>query len=88
MAEPVKIRILDHDYLIQSEEEEGQVYLVAEYLNRKFQEVKDNTEGVSDKRVASLAALNIASDYFQLQKERYDLMSNLIQRTESVILYI
>ena len=81
----VKVRILDREYLITSEEGQEQVQRIAEYVNEKLREVRDNTEGLSEKKTAILAALNIASEYFNLLKERDDLLARLQQRTELLI---
>ena len=83
--QPVKVRILDREYLVSSEEDQEQVQRIAEYVNEKLREVQDNTEGLSEKKTAILAALNIASEYFQLLKEQDDLLSRLRQRTELLI---
>ncbi|MBL7176474.1 MAG: cell division protein ZapA [Desulfobacteraceae bacterium] len=83
--QPVKVKILDQEYLIKSEEDSEQVYRIAEYVNEKLREIKDNTEGLSEKKVAILAALTIASEYFQLLKERDDLSANIRQRTKTLI---
>ena len=85
MAQPVKVRILDHEYLVTSEEDQEQVQRIAEYVNEKLREVRDNTEGLSEKKTAILAALNIASEYFQVLKEQDDLLARLRQRTELLI---
>ena len=85
MAQPVKVRILDREYLVTSEENQEEVQRIAEYVNEKLREVQDHTEGLSDKKTAILAALNIASEYFQLLKEQDDLLSRLRQRTELLI---
>ena len=82
---PVKVRILDREYLVTSEEDQEQVQRIAEYVNEKLREVRDNTEGLSEKKTAILAALNIASEYFNLLKERDDLLARLQQRTELLI---
>ena len=83
--QPVKIKILDQEYLIKSEEDSEQVYRIAEYVNEKLREIKDNTEGLSEKKAAILAALTIASEYFQLLKERDDLSATIRQRTKTLI---
>ncbi len=83
--QPIKVKILDQEYLIKSEEDSEQVYRIAEYVNEKLREIKDNTEGLSEKKVAMLAALTIASEYFQLLKERDDLSTNIRQRTKTLI---
>jgi cell division protein ZapA len=85
LAQPVKVRILDHEYLVTSEEDQEQVQRIAEYVNEKLREVRDNTEGLSEKKTAILAALNIASEYFQVLKEQDDLLARLRQRTELLI---
>jgi len=84
-VQPVKVKILDQEYLIKSEEDSEQVHRIAEYVNEKLREIKDNTEGLSEKKVAILAALTIASEYFQLLKERDDLSANIRQRTKTLI---
>ncbi|MGD9034334.1 MAG: cell division protein ZapA [Desulfobacteraceae bacterium] len=83
--QPVKVRILDREYLVTSEEDQEQVQRIAEYVNEKLREVRDNTEGLSEKKTAILAALNIASEYFNLLRERDDLLARLRQRTELLI---
>ena len=85
MVEPLKVRILDHEYLIKSEENEEQVRRIAEYVNDKLLEAMTNTRGLSETKTTILAALDIASDYFQLQKERDDLIARLRERTKALI---
>jgi cell division protein ZapA len=85
LAQPVKVRILDREYLVTSEEDQEQVQRIAEYVNEKLGEVRDSTEGLSEKKTAILAALNIASEYFQLLKEQDDRLARLRQRTELLI---
>ena len=83
--QPLKVRILDHEYLINSEESEEQVRRIAEYVNDKLLEAMTNTRGLSEKKTTILAALDIAGEYFQLQKERDDLVARLRERTKALI---
>ncbi|MBN1831144.1 MAG: cell division protein ZapA [Deltaproteobacteria bacterium] len=85
MVEPLKVRILDHEYLIKSEESEEQVRRIAAYVNNKLLEAMKNTGGLSERKTTILAALDIASDYFQLQKERDDLVARVRERTKALI---
>lgn len=85
MAKPLKVRILDHEYLIKSEEDLDQVFKIAEYVNEKIKEVNDKSGGLSEKKTAILAALNIASEYFQVMKERDDLLAHIRQRSKVLI---
>jgi len=83
---PVKVTILDNEYLIKSEEDDiEKVYKIAEYVNEKMKEINDSTEDLSAKKTAILTALNIAGDYFQVLKERDDLLVNIRKRSEALI---
>jgi len=83
--EPVKVRIRNAEYLVQGKDNEQQVQRIADYVNDKLKEIEEGTEGLSEKRAAILAALDIAGDYFQILREREDLLSKLRQRTQSLI---
>jgi cell division protein ZapA (FtsZ GTPase activity inhibitor) len=86
LAEPIKVRILDHEYLIKSDENSEEASRIAEYVNQTIQEIGDkNSKGLSEKRTVILAALNIASDYFQVLKERDNLLTNIHQRSKALI---
>jgi len=65
--EPVKVRIRNAEYLVQGEDNEQQVQRIADYVNDKLKEIEQSAEGLSEKRTAILAALDIAGDYFQLE---------------------
>jgi len=83
--EPVKIRIREHEYIVRGGENEGDVHRIAEYVNNKMEEIQGGTAGLSEKKTAILAALNIAGEYFQLLKERDELLDKIRRRTESMI---
>ena len=83
--EPVKVRIRNAEYLVQSEDNQQQVQRIADYVNDKLKEVEEGAEGLSEKRTAILAALDIAGDYFQIVKEKETLLTSLRQRTLSLI---
>ena len=74
--------------MLKSEEEFQEVYRIADYVNQKMKEVKNNTEGLSEKKIAILAALNIASDYFRLLKEKEELIDMIGRKAEQLIRYI
>ncbi len=83
--EPVKVKIRNAEYLVQGEDGEEQVQKIADYVNDKLKEVEQGTEGLSEKRTAILAALDIAGEYFQLLNEKENLLSTLRRRTQSMI---
>jgi len=83
--DPVRVRIRNAEYLVRGEENEQQVQRIADYLNDKLKEIEQGTEGLSEKRTAILAALDIAGDYFQILKEKENLLTSVRQRTQSLI---
>ena len=85
MVKTVKVRVFDHEYVVKSGEDDEQVSRIAEYVNEKLGEIKDNNMELSEKKIVILAALNIASEYFQLLNERDELLTRLQQRTEALI---
>ena len=84
----IKLKIYDQEYTIKSEENEEQLNRIADYVNDKLREIEANTKGLSEKKMAILVALNIASEYFQAMREREELSLNVRQRTESLINHI
>ncbi|MBN2032217.1 MAG: cell division protein ZapA [Deltaproteobacteria bacterium] len=85
MTQPVRIRIQDQDYLLQGDEGEEDILRIAQYVNEKLKEVEESTEGLSEKKAAILAALDIASDYFRVVQERDALVSRIRERTQALI---
>jgi cell division protein ZapA len=86
VEQAVKVKILDSEYLIKSDEGDiEKVYKIAEYVNKKIKEIIDNSDGLSEKRTAILTALNIADDYFQILKERDELLIDIRKRSEVLI---
>jgi cell division protein ZapA len=88
LKEPVKVKILDTEYLIRSDESREEVQRIAAFVNEKFKEVSESRVGLSEKMTAILAAFHIASDYFQLAKERETMMQGMKRRTDALIQHI
>jgi len=85
LEKPITVNILGNEYVIKSEEDNEKVYKIAEYVNEKVKEINNNSEGLSEKRKVILIALNIANDYFQILKERDELITNIRQRSKALI---
>jgi len=81
----IKVKIYDQEYVIKSDESAEQLNRIADYVNDKLKEIEENTEGLSEKKMAILVALNIASEYFLAIKERDELSVNIRQRTEALL---
>ena len=84
LEKPIKVRILDQEYLIKSIEDDEHVQKVAQFVNEKFKEIKDGTEGLSERKTAILAAFDIASEYFQLLKEQNDVVMDIQRRARAL----
>ena len=86
MDRSIKIKILDNEYLIKIKgDDSDNVYKIAEYVNEKLRETDDSRNGISEKKAAILAALNIASDYFNLLDERNRLLEEIQNKSQSLI---
>jgi len=84
LVRTVRVKILDHEYLIKSDEDEEQIRRIARYVNDKFAEVSSKAEGLSERRRAILVAFNIASDYFQLLRKRDEKIMDLQRRARAL----
>lgn len=78
-VEPVKVTILDKEYLIACPEEE-KVGLMesAAYLNRRMKEVRDSGKVVGSERIAMMVALNLTHEMLQSQ-ENSEEISQLVE---------
>ncbi len=86
MEIPIKIKILDNEYLIKSDDNDiERIHRIAEYVNDKLKENDLTGKGLSEKKVAILAALSIAGDYFHVLKERDELLENIQQKSKIII---
>lgn len=88
MEKPIRIKLLDHEYLIKSDEDEDWVQNIAKYVSGKFKEIRENTGGLSERKTAILAAFYIASEYFRLLKERDNLATNIEKRAQALSSHI
>ena len=84
MEKPVRVRILDQEYLIKSDESEERVQEIAQFVNEKLREIRDNTDRFSERKAAILAAFHIASEYFQELKNQDDLKKDVQERARSL----
>ena len=84
MERTVRVRILDREYLIRSDGDEAQVQEIAAFVDRRFREIRERTEGLSDKKSAILVAFHIAGEYFQLLEERDRLVREIQDRAKAL----
>jgi len=84
LDKPVKVTIFDHEYLIKSDEVEEHVQEIAQFVNNLFEEINNNTEGLSEVKTAILAAFHIASDYLHIARDRDDILKDIQKRAKSL----
>ena len=84
--ETVTIRIRDREYAIRGADDKEQMLKVAAFVDQKLQEISGSSKGLNDEKTAILAALDIAGDYFQLIKEKEDLLREINNRSQKLML--
>lgn len=84
MKKPIRIRILDHEYLLRSDEDEERVREIADFINAKLGEIRNSGANLSEGKAAILAAFYVASDYFQALRERDELAKHIEDRVRSI----
>ena len=88
MEQPVRVKILDQEYLIRSEEGEEQIKRVADFVDERFREIRAQSQGLSDTKTAILAAFHIAGEYFQVLNDRNDLEKDFQNRVRALNMHI
>ncbi|MCD6306426.1 MAG: cell division protein ZapA [Deltaproteobacteria bacterium] len=84
MKKPIRVRILDHEYLLRSDEDEERVEEIAKFVNAKLTEIKNSGPSLSESKAAILAAFYVASDYFQVLEEREALEKRVEERIRAL----
>ena len=83
--EIITIKIRDREYAIRSADDKERMLKVAAYVDQKLREISGSSKGLNDEKAAILAALDIAGDYFQLIKEKEDLLREINNRSQKLI---
>ncbi len=88
MPSRVKVRILDNEYIIESELNRTEVIEVAQFVDEKCREIRRDAAGLTDKKIAILAAFEIASDYLKLLKEEDHIKDNIQKKVQAITYHI
>ena len=81
----VKVTIYGQAYTINGDAPRDYILQLADYLNRKMEEVGAHSADINPTQVAILAALNVADEYFQLKKLKSGVDSEVERRTIALI---
>ena len=85
MKKTHEISILNQKFVLKSEDDEKYLHKIADYVNQKAYEIQANAQSVSTLRVALLVALNLADEYFKLQKKQKEKSEHLEIEVQKLI---
>ncbi|MBD3380785.1 MAG: cell division protein ZapA [candidate division Zixibacteria bacterium] len=80
----VKVVIYGEDYPIRGDGDLEQIKSIAAYVDKKMREIGERSYNKSPKDVAILAALNIASELFELREKEQELVQ-INDRAQSLL---
>jgi cell division protein ZapA len=77
MGEPVEVEIMGQRLTVTSDDGEAHVREVAGYLDQCMRQLADGRVPAASLQLALLTALNIASEYWKLQREQEELCQTI-----------
>src|SRR5205807_4077960 len=77
----IKVEIYDQAYTVRSDGDPEYLKELAEYVDRKMREISSGTLTVDSLKVAILAALHIADEFYQLQHSQEQSDAQLATRS-------
>jgi len=86
MSDIIEIKVYGRTYTIRVKGEENEEYIsrLTSYVDQKMQEIAVKSRSEDPTKIAVLAALNIADDYF-VSRKRLDQVDERIDRMEAEI---
>ncbi len=84
-TQSVKVNIFGHTYSINGDASPEYILNLADYINKKMEEVSIGISNSNPAQVAILVALNIADEYFQLKKIKTGNEAALEEKTKNLI---
>ncbi|RFA31254.1 cell division protein ZapA [Alkalilimnicola ehrlichii] len=70
MVTPVKVHILDKEFLVACpDDEKSELLQSASYLNRRMREIRDSGKVIGMDRIAVMAALNITHELLSAREQ-------------------
>jgi cell division protein ZapA len=82
MDTKIQVEIFGQPYQIKAGADPEYIKRVAAYVDVKMKELASATPTVDSLKIAVLAALNIADEYFQLKRTKQDVDREFERRTE------
>lgn len=82
---PVQVSIYGMEFAVKGGEDQNYTISVAQFVNNKMLELEKTMQSKSTLRVAVLAALNIADELFQSQKNLKKLEEEISVRSQQIL---
>jgi cell division protein ZapA len=84
-AKPMRIHILDKEYLVACPEDEREaLFASAELLTGKMKEIRDSGKIVGADRIAVMAALNMAHELLEHKSSKDDYQHSISKRIRAL----
>jgi cell division protein ZapA len=84
-AKPMRIHILDKEYLVACPEDEREaLFASAELLTGKMKEIRDSGKVVGADRIAVMAALNMAHELLEHKSSKDDYQHSISKRIRAL----
>ena len=85
MTRIITVEILGQEFQFRVASQREDAQDVVNYLKAKVEEAQARVKNISDHKIIMLAALDIASDYYQVKKEFEDYRGVMIEKSKRLI---
>lgn len=80
----VEIKVFGQTFSVKSDADEEHIRAVADYVNKKMEEILKKTKSVSTLNVAILTALNIADDLLRERGEKIAIIKEIETKSKNL----
>ena len=84
-AQVVKVVIFGDEYSIRGTDDPEYISSVADYLDKKMQEIASKNKSMPPNRIAVLTALNLAGELFDEQKKNKNGIAEVENRAKNIL---
>ena len=84
MGQPVEVEIMGHRLTVTSDDSEEHLREIAGYLDQRMRQLANGRLSANSLQLALLTALNIASEYWKLQREEEEVSKRINRMAQHV----
>ena len=89
MKNVLYVQIMGHEYPVEANPgEELYVNRLAQFVEEKMREIKDESKVIDSYKLAVMAAMNVADELFRLQETKGVTSKNLDRKAEELIILL